>query len=70
VKDAFGDEESALATCDAALQWLMRYRDAHGGVFSARIFNALIRLRPSCVAEFSTASSAARCGPAGASPWS
>ena len=24
---------------------------AHGGVFPARIFNALIRLRPSCAAE-------------------
>ena len=28
-----GDEARALAVCDAALQWLMRYRDAHGGVF-------------------------------------
>ena len=49
--DPFGDEEDALATCETALQWLMRYRDAHGGVFPARIFNALIRLRPSCSAE-------------------
>jgi hypothetical protein len=49
--DLFGDEERALATCDAALQWLKRYRDAHGGVFPAHIFNALIRLRPSCAAE-------------------
>jgi hypothetical protein len=38
--DLVGDEERALATCDAALQWLTRYRDAHGGVFPARIFNA------------------------------
>ncbi len=49
--DLFRDEESALATCDAAMRWLMQYRDAHGGVFPSRIFNALIRLRPSCSAE-------------------
>jgi hypothetical protein len=49
--DLFSDEESALATCDAALQWLLRYREAHGGVFPTRIFNALIRLRPSCSPE-------------------
>ena len=47
----FDDEENALATCEAALQWLQRYRDAHGGVFPERIFNALIRLRPSCSPE-------------------
>jgi hypothetical protein len=50
-KDLFSDEESALATCDAALQWLLRYRDSHGGVFPERIFNALIRLRSSCSSE-------------------
>jgi hypothetical protein len=49
--DPFSDEERALATCDAALQWLLRYRDIHGGVFPERIFNALIRLRPSCSPE-------------------
>jgi hypothetical protein len=49
--DLFSDEEGAFATCDAALQWLARHRDSHGGVFPARIFNALIRLRPSCAAE-------------------
>lgn len=47
----FDDEERALATCEAALQWLRHYRDAHGGVFPERIFNALIRLRPSCSPE-------------------
>lgn len=46
-----GDEEDALAACDDALRWLLRYRDAHGGVFPERIFNALIRLRPSCSSE-------------------
>ena len=49
--DLFGDEESALATCEAALQWLVRYRDSHSGVFPESIFNALIRLRPSCASE-------------------
>jgi hypothetical protein len=49
--DLFSDEERALATCDAALQWLLGYRDIHGGVFPERIFNALIRLRPSCSPE-------------------
>ena len=47
----FGDEETALATCEAALQWLSDYRDTHGGVFPERIFNALIRLRPSSSPE-------------------
>jgi hypothetical protein len=47
----FSGEEGALATSEAALQWLARYRDSHGGVFPERIFNALIRLRPSCAAE-------------------
>jgi hypothetical protein len=47
----FGHEENALATCEAALHWLRRYRDAHGGVFPERIFNALIRLRPSISPE-------------------
>ena len=46
-----GDEEDALATCHDALQWLSRYRDTHDGVFPERIFNALIRLRPSCSSE-------------------
>ena len=45
------DEDKALANCEAALQWLQRYRDARGGVFPERIFNALIRLRPSCSPE-------------------
>jgi|FEC22Drversion2_1045045.scaffolds.fasta_scaffold00217_36 hypothetical protein len=45
------DEQTALATCEAALQWLLRYREARGGVFPERIFNALIRLRPSCSPE-------------------
>jgi hypothetical protein len=47
----FRDEQDALATCEAALAWLLRYRDSHGGVFPASIFNALIRLRPSCSSE-------------------
>ena len=47
----FEHEENALATCEAALHWLRRYRDAHGGVFPERIFNALIRLRPSASPE-------------------
>lgn len=47
----FDDEARALATCEAALQWLSHYRDTHGGVFPERIFNALIRLRPSCSPE-------------------
>ena len=49
--DLFGDEASALATCETALQWLRRYRDSHGGVFPEPIFNALIRIRPSCASE-------------------
>ena len=49
--DLFDDEESALARCEAALQWLVRYRDSHGGMFPEPIFNALIRLRPSCASE-------------------
>ncbi len=49
--DLFGDEARALANCEAALQWLSQYRDAHGGLFPKRIFNALIRLRPSCSPE-------------------
>jgi hypothetical protein len=49
--DLFSDEETALATCEAALEWLTRYRDSHGGVFPERIFNGLIRLRPSCSSE-------------------
>ena len=49
--DLFGDEESTLAACEATLQWLVRYRDSHGGMFPERIFNALIRLRPSCASE-------------------
>ncbi|MGD9769309.1 MAG: hypothetical protein AB7U62_16870 [Pseudolabrys sp.] len=49
--DSFADEERALATCQAALTWLHRYRDAHDGFFPQQIFNALIRLRPSCSPE-------------------
>jgi len=49
--DLFADEEQALATCEAALAWLHRYRDSHGGFFPERIFNALIRLRPSSSSE-------------------
>lgn len=45
------DEDHALAACEAALHWLTRYRDSCGGVFPERIFNALIRLRPSCSPE-------------------
>jgi len=49
--DPFRDEDSALAACETALQWLQQYRDAHGGVFPTHIFNSLIRLRPSCSPE-------------------
>ena len=50
-RTSFADEERALTTCEAALAWLLRYRDAHDGLFPAPIFNALIRLRPSCSPE-------------------
>ena len=33
--DLFSDEEGAFATCDAALQWLARYRDSQGGISCA-----------------------------------
>jgi hypothetical protein len=35
--DLFSDEEGAFATCDAALQWLARYRDSQGGDFLRRV---------------------------------
>jgi hypothetical protein len=49
--DLFDDEKSVLAACEAALQRLLLYRDGHGGMFPEKIFNALIRLRPSCASE-------------------
>ncbi|MFC7397129.1 hypothetical protein ACFQU1_07950 [Chelatococcus sp. GCM10030263] len=51
VLDLFKDEETALVTCEAALAWLTHYRDGHSGMFPTAIFNALIRLRPSCSPE-------------------
>ncbi|MEW6610906.1 MAG: NUDIX domain-containing protein [Patescibacteria group bacterium] len=47
----FAKEEDAIAVCEAAIEWMKKWRDNHNGYLPLPLFNGLIRLRPGTSTE-------------------